>query len=75
MHTQITLDDQLFQQAVELTGLKNPQELMETVLREFLNQHEKLEESAFATACQQAKEQGEFLTEEEIKTFINALPR
>jgi len=36
MNTQITLDDQLFQQAVELTGLKNPQDVIETVLREFL---------------------------------------
>ncbi len=36
MHTQITLDDQLVQQAIELTGLKNPQELIETLLREFI---------------------------------------
>lgn len=36
IHTQITLDDQLVQQAIELTGLNNPQDLIETVLREFL---------------------------------------
>jgi len=36
MHTQITLDDQLFQQAVELTGLNNPQDLIEIILREFV---------------------------------------
>lgn len=34
MHTQITLDDKLLQQAVELTGLNNPQELIDTLLRE-----------------------------------------
>lgn len=75
MHAQITLDDQLFQQAVELTGLKNPQELLETVLREFLDQHEKQAELAFAIACQQAKKQGEFLTEVEANVFIDSLPR
>ncbi|GEM_PF-2719926 len=75
MHTQITLDDQLFQQAVELTGLKNPQDLIETVLREFLNQHDQQEELAFTIACQQTKEQGEFLTEIEANLFINSLPR
>ena len=75
MHTQINLDDQLFQQASELTGLKNPQELIETVLREFLAQHEKQAELAFATACQQAKEQGEFLTDGEANEFINSLPQ
>jgi Arc/MetJ family transcription regulator len=36
MHTQITLDDQLVQQAIELTGLSNHQELVETLLREFV---------------------------------------
>ncbi|OQW90486.1 MAG: hypothetical protein BWK79_19755 [Beggiatoa sp. IS2] len=75
MYTQIILDDQLFKQAVELTGLNNPQDLIEAVLREFLNQHEKQEELAFTIACQQAKEQGEFLTEVEANVFINSLPR
>jgi len=36
MHTQIILDDQLVQQAIELTGLSNHQELVETLLREFV---------------------------------------
>ncbi len=36
MDTQITLDDQLFQQAAELTELKNPQDLIESMLREFV---------------------------------------
>ncbi len=36
MHTQITLDDQLLQQAIDLTGLTSPQDIIEVVLREFL---------------------------------------
>ena len=36
MHTQIVLDDQLLQQAIDLTGLKNPQDLIEILLREFV---------------------------------------
>ena len=75
MHTQITLDDQLLQRATELTGLSNPQDLIEAVLREFLDQYEKQEEHAFVIACQEAKEQGELLTEEEAQTFIESLPR
>jgi len=74
MHTHITLDDQLFKKAVELTGLNNPQDLIEVVLREFLNQYDQQEELAFVIACQQAKEQGEFLTETEANLFIDSLP-
>jgi len=34
MHTQITLDDQILQQAIELTGLTSPQDIIEVVLRD-----------------------------------------
>lgn len=36
MHAQIVLDDQLVAQAFELTGLKNPQKLIDMELREFV---------------------------------------
>jgi len=36
MRTQITLDDQLIQQAIEISGVNSPQILIEMVLREFV---------------------------------------
>lgn len=36
MHTPITLDDQLVQPAIELTGLKNPQALIETLWKPYM---------------------------------------
>jgi Arc/MetJ family transcription regulator len=36
MHTQITLDDQLIQQAAKLTGLDNLQAIIEIALRELI---------------------------------------
>ena len=44
------------------------QELME-------KQQERLEELAFSLACQQAKAENDFLSEEETEAFIASLPR
>lgn len=36
MYTQISIDEHLVQQATNLAGQNNPQELIETLLREFI---------------------------------------
>jgi hypothetical protein len=45
------------------------------LLEIFQHQAEKLESLALYLACKQAKEEDDFLTEEEVQAFINALPQ
>lgn len=54
--------------------------LPKTVQQDFLHellakQQEQVEQEALFLACQQAKEEGEFLTELETQDFINSLPQ
>ncbi len=51
-------------------------EIQQAFLQELVqNQQEKLEDLAFDLACQQAKDENSFLTEEESQAFIASLPQ
>ncbi len=53
-----------------------PGDIQQAFLQELMQkQQEKLEEMAFYLACQQAKNENEFLSDEETQTFIASLPQ
>jgi hypothetical protein len=53
-----------------------PDETQHQFLQElFQKQAEKLETLALFLACQEAKDENEFLTEDETKAFIDSLPQ
>ena len=53
-----------------------PNDIQQAFLQELLqHQQEKLEDLAFYLACQQAKDEDDFLSEAESQTFINSLPQ
>lgn len=53
-----------------------PNEVQQAFLQELLQkQEDKLEELSLYLACRKAKEENEFLSDEEALTFIAALPQ
>ena len=53
-----------------------PGPIQQAFLQELMEkQQERLEELAFSLACQQAKAENDFLSEEETEAFIASLPR
>jgi hypothetical protein len=53
-----------------------PDDVQNAFLQEFLQkQQEKLETMAFGLACRQAKEENEFLSDEDCLAFIAKLPQ
>lgn len=53
-----------------------PLDTQQAFLKELLeNQHEQLETLSLYLACQQAKDENSFLSDEEAESFINSLPQ
>ncbi len=53
-----------------------PTDTQQAILQELLQkQQEKLEDVAFCIACQQAKDENDFLSDEESQAFIENLQR
>jgi len=53
-----------------------PSEIQQAFLHELLQkQQERLEDMAFYIACQQVKDENDFLSDEESQAFIQNLPR